>query len=197
MLELAAATDPAWADWAAAHRDEILLDHAHCEKKAAGAAVNLIFRHPEQVGFLEPLSVLAREELSHFEAMLRQLQRLGIPFQRQRPGPYGGRLHALVRGGERERLLDTLLCCALIEARSCERLGLLAGALDDAELAAFYHRLHAAEARHRELYVDLAGAIAAAGELRARLAELADHEAGVLAATPPLPRLHAGGLRGG
>jgi len=197
VLKLAAATEPAWADWAAGHRDEILLDHAHCEKKAAGAAVNLIFRHPERAGFLAPLSALAREELSHFEAMLRQLERLRIPFQRQRPGPYGGRLHALVRGRERERLLDTLLCCALIEARSCERLGLLADALDDAELAAFYRSLHAAEARHHRLYVDLAGEVAPSDELRARLAELADHEAEVLAETPPLPRLHGGGMRGG
>lgn len=194
MLKLAAATAPAWADWAATHRDAILLDHAHCEKKAAGAAVNLIFRHPERRGFLAPLSALAREELSHFEAMLAHLERLGVRFARQRPGPYGGRLHAAVRGGERERLLDTLLCCALIEARSCERLGLIADVLDDPELAGFYHSLHAAEARHHRLYVELAGGVAGAGELTARLAELAAHEAAVLAATPALPRLHAGGL---
>ncbi len=196
MLELAAETSPEWARWAAAHRDEVLVDHAHCEKKAAGAAVNLIFRHPERPGWLAPLSALAREELSHFEGMLAHLARLGVAFGRQRPGPYGGKLHARVRGREGERLLDTLLCCALIEARSCERLGLLAAELDDPELAAFYRGLHAAEARHHRLYLDLAAEVAPAAEVATRLAELARHEAAVLAATPPLPRLHAGGLGG-
>ncbi len=199
MLRLAAATDPAWARFAWAQRDAVLLDHAHCEKKAAGAAVRLLFQHPERAAFQAPLAALAREELAHFEAVLVELARRGIRFGRQRAGPYGRALQAWVRSTARERLLDTLLISAAIEARSCERLGLLAEAMaaDAPELARFYRGLLAAEARHHRIYVELAEQVAPADAVRERLLEALAHEAKVLADTPrDLPRLHAGGLAG-
>ena len=118
MLRLAAATDPAWGAFAAAHLDEVLVDHAHCEKKAAGAAVTLLFRYPQHAALQAPLAAVAREELGHFEAVLGALARRGVAFVRQRPAPYAGRLHAAVRREEPERLLDLLLSCAAIEATS-------------------------------------------------------------------------------
>jgi tRNA-(ms[2]io[6]A)-hydroxylase len=193
VLRLVAETDPAWGDWAATHLPEILLDHAHCERKAAGAAVALLFRYPAVRALQEPLSALAREELGHFEAVLAHLDRLGVPLRAQRPGPYAAGLHRTVRSREPARMLDTLLCCALIEARSCERLGLLAPVLPDAGLARLYAGLLAAEARHHAIYVELAGCLAGTDPARERLAELARHEGEVLAATPLLPRLHAAG----
>jgi tRNA-(ms[2]io[6]A)-hydroxylase len=190
VLSLAAPTTPEWTARVLAHVDEILVDHAHCEKKAAGSAVNLIFRYPEH-GFLhEPLSRLAREELVHFERVLGVLARRGVAFRRQRPSPYAGRLKRAVRPAEPGCLLDTLLCCALIEARSCERFGLLAEALPDPALAAFYRELLASEARHHQVYVGLAEGLAPRDAVRARLAELALHEASVLADAPDEPRLH-------
>ena len=96
-----------------------------------------------------------------------------------------------VRGQEPDRLLDTLLCLALIEARSCERMTLLAEALRDPVLTVLYRDLLVSEARHHRTYVDLAGALAPAAVVRARLDELARHEAAVLAVAPALPRLHA------
>jgi tRNA-(ms[2]io[6]A)-hydroxylase len=193
VLRLAAATAPAWAAWAVGHLPEILLDHAHCERKAAGAAVALLFRYPEVRALQEPLSAVAREELGHFETLLVHLDRLGVALRSQRPGPYAAGLHRAVRSREPGRMLDGLLCCALIEARSCERLGLLAPVLPDPALARLYEGLLAAEARHRALYVELASGLAGGDEARGRLAELAKLEAEVLAATPLLPRLHAGG----
>ncbi len=190
MLKLASATTPAWAERAAAHLDEILLDHAHCEKKAAGMAVTLIFRYPDRPALMAPLSALAREELGHFEAVLRQLEGRGLAFRRQAPSPYAGRLRRSVREGEPERLLDLLLCSALIEARSCERLGLLAEALPEPALATFYRELRAAEARHHGVYVDLACGVAPREAVAGRLETLAAHEAAVLAETPGAPRLH-------
>jgi tRNA-(ms[2]io[6]A)-hydroxylase len=176
--------------------DEVLLDHAHCEKKAAGTALGLLFRYPDHPALLVPLTRLAREELAHFEEVLAHLQRRGGAFRKQLPSPYAPRLLAAVRKAEPLRRLDTLLCCALIEARSCERLGLLARALEpvDAELAALYHGLLASEARHFDSYVDLARATTpvAETELRGRLAELAAHEHEVLRTSPPEPRLHNG-----
>jgi tRNA-(ms[2]io[6]A)-hydroxylase len=182
-----------WGDWAAARLPEVLLDHAHCEKKAAGAALNLLFRYPEHAALQAPLSELAREELRHFEAVLEQLARLGVAFARQRPGPYAGRLHQIARSGEPGRLLDLLLCCAAIEARSCERLTLLAGALDDARLRALYEGLLAAEARHHAMYVDLARSLFEESEVRGRLEQVMAREAEAIAAAPAgLARLHAG-----
>jgi tRNA-(ms[2]io[6]A)-hydroxylase len=193
VLRLRSETAPGWGRFAAAHLSEVLVDHAHCEKKAAGAAVNLIFRYPEHPSLQAPLAALAREELGHFEAVLAQLERLGIDFGRQRPSPYGGRLHGIVRKDEPDRLLDLLLCCAAIEARSCERLGLLAGVLGDAPLRSLYTDLLAAEARHHALYVELAAGLFEGDRVRERLDAILVHEAEVLGEVPPdLARIHAG-----
>jgi tRNA-(ms[2]io[6]A)-hydroxylase len=191
MLRLAAPTDPAWPARALAHLDELLLDHAHLEKKAAGTAVALLFRYPERRELQQPLARLAREELAHFEAVLGQLARRGVGFARQRAGGYAGRLHRFVRPDEPGRRLDTLLVAALIEARSCERFGLLAGALRgvDDELAAFYAELLASEARHHGEYVQLALAGSSEDEVWTRLELAARHEAEVLAALCE-PRVH-------
>jgi tRNA-(ms[2]io[6]A)-hydroxylase len=191
MLCLAAPTDPAWTARALAAADELLVDHAHCERKAAGMAVQLLFRYPQHAFLQTPLARLAREELAHFEEVLRVLEARGVAFGRQRPAPYAGRLRAAVRGGEPAQLIDTLLCCALIEARSCERFGLLAAALADAGLADFYRGLAAAEARHQHVYVELACALGPRAAVRERLGQLALHEAQVLAGAPPAPRMHA------
>jgi tRNA-(ms[2]io[6]A)-hydroxylase len=190
MLSLAAPTAPTWTDRVLAALPELLLDHAHCEKKAAGTAIQLIFRYPQHDFLHVPLSALAREELSHFEQVLALMAARGVAFGRQRPSPYAGRLKQAVRTGEPAQLIDTLLCCALIEARSCERFSLLADAVDDPELARFYRGLLACEARHHRSYVELAGRLAAPDALRARLSELAAHEAEILADAPAWSRMH-------
>jgi tRNA-(ms[2]io[6]A)-hydroxylase len=192
MLALASATDPAWIDRALASIDVILVDHAHCEKKAASTALGLIFRHPERKEIVAPLSRLAREELSHFEEVLDVLERRGVPFVKLPASPYAGELVKIVRDKDPARLLDTLLCCALIEARSCERMQILAEHLKDAELAKLYRGLLAAEARHHQAYVDLARDIGlwSESEIKRRLAEIAAHEAAVIARAPTTPRLH-------
>jgi len=191
VLNLAAPTGSAWLPRALAHVDEILLDHAHCEKKAASTALSLVFKYPAEPGLAPALSALAREELVHFETVLAALARRGIPFRHQVPSPYAAALMKAVRRAEPGRLVDTLLCMALIEARSCERMRLLADALADAELAGLYRALLASEARHHRTYVELATRIADAGAAHARLGALAAHEAAVLAAAPGVPRLHA------
>ncbi len=192
MLNLVGRTRADWIERAASHLDDILLDHAHLEKKAAGMAVTLLFRYPEQPSLQTALSRLAREELIHFEQVVAHLERRGIHFGPQRPSPYAGRLHRAVRADEPARLLDTLLVAALIEARSCERFGLLAEGLADSEpeLAAFYRGLLSSEARHHGEYLRLAESVAPREEVRTRLAALAEHEARVLAEAPSTPRLH-------
>ena len=193
MRLIASRTEPGWAAYALAHLDEVLVDHAHLERKAAGTAVRLLFRYPDRLALQAPLAALAREELAHFEEVLVQLARRGVAFGRQQPSQYAGRLRAAARSRDPERLVDTLLFCALIESRSCERLGLLAEALMpvDPELARFYAGLERAEARHQNQYVALAETVAPREAVQARLAQLAAHEADVVAALPRAPRVHS------
>ncbi len=204
MLHLRSQTGPAWERWALANLDEVLIDHAHCEKKAASTALNLIFRYTRYTSLMEPLSRLAREELEHFEQVLGHLQRRGVEFVRLTPSPYAAGLMEVCRRDEPARLVDTLLCCSMIEARSCERMQRLHAALaaadaagdpaSDPALTELYSSLLACEARHHASYVELARGLALCeeDELRARLEIVAEHEAQVVAATPDEPRLHNG-----
>ncbi len=191
MLNLAAPSDEGWIERALEDLDAVLVDHAHCEKKAAGMAIRLLFRYPQHAFLQEPLSRLAREELSHFEEVLRLMEPRGVAFGRQKPSAYAGRLREKLRAEEPGQLVDTLLCCALIEARSCERFQLLAKHVPDPALRHFYEGLLAAEARHHRMYVDLAAELAPEDEVRARLAELAEWEAEVVATGPAEPRMHS------
>ncbi|MCB9758870.1 MAG: tRNA-(ms[2]io[6]A)-hydroxylase [Alphaproteobacteria bacterium] len=190
MLRLRSQTDPAWLERALADMDTILLDHAHCEKKAASTAINLIFKYQDHPWLMLPLSALAREELEHFERVVGVLRARGLEFGRLSPSPYAGQLHQAVRRGEPERLVDTLICCAFIEARSCERMKLLSETLPDPELAALYGDLLASEARHHQTYLDLAAPLVDRPTLEARVRAIGAHEAAVLGEAPPLARLH-------
>jgi len=149
---LAAPSSASWLEQANARPDLVLIDHAHCERKAAGVALQLMFRYPSDEGLAALLSPLAREELEHFELVLQLLQRRGIPL-RPLPAPgYGATLTAAVRKGELERRLDSFLVAGLIEARSHERMALLAAHSPDQELRDLYGELLASEARHFGLY---------------------------------------------
>lgn len=193
MLRLSTETSEAWVRQATAEVGALLLDHAHCEKKAASTAVNLIFRYPERPALLRPLSALAREELAHFELVLSHLEARGVSYERQKPSAYAGLLMREVRLEEPHKLLDTLLCCALIEARSCERMSKLAEAFEgkDEELAKLYRGLLASEARHHSTYVDLALAYFEEAAVWGRLKVLSAHEGEVLRTPAEELRMHS------
>ncbi len=192
MLHLASETPPAWLPRVCEALDEVLLDHAHCEKKAAGAALKLLFSYPHHRFLQEPLAELAREELEHFQQVLALLDRRGVRYATLKPSPYGMALHALVRRDEPDRLLDVLLISALIEARSCERFQILADGVPDPALAELYRSLLACEARHHGLYHELAGGLVPRAVRDARLAILAQAEAEIVARPCDRVRLHAG-----
>ena len=144
-----------WLEVASHRLPELLLDHANCEKKAASSALSIMFRYPQHTGLVVRMSQIAREELRHFEQVLRLMKRRGV---RHAPVPapaYASRLRAASRGEEPARLVDTLIVGALIEARSCERFALLAPHLPD-EVASLYTGLLNSEKRHFEVYLDLA-----------------------------------------
>lgn len=187
-------TPAAWAPSQLPYVDELLVEQAHLEKKAAAAAMSFLFRVPVASDLLRGLSALAREELVHFERTLKLLAARGVPFVAQPPSAYAERLKAGAARTMPQRLVDELLVGAIIEARSCERMRLLAAALvgHDDEVADFYADLVAAEERHEVLYVDVAATLAAPAVVAARWCELGRHEAAVLGALPWSPRLHGG-----
>lgn len=180
-------TDPRWIGVAVAGLDATLVDHAHCEKKAAASALKLVADHPDRPELVRSLAKLAQEELQHFLAVLAELGRRGLGLSADEGDPYARALVRLVRGGE-GALVDRLLVSALIEARSCERLHLLAGALPDARLRELYARLAQSEAGHERLFVELARRHGAGVD--ARLDALAAAEARIVGELPLLPRIH-------
>jgi tRNA-(ms[2]io[6]A)-hydroxylase len=191
MLNLDSETPARW--WAQVQHEipTLLLDHAHCEKKAAGAAMNLLFAYVDRVPDCRELTEIVREELEHFEMVLDLLAKRGIPYGKLTPGGYGAKLHALTRANDPERAVDRMLIAGLIEARSCERFDLLAKNVDDPELAAFYRSLFESEARHHSTYVRLAKYFQAEEAVLTRLRELAAAEAAIVAEGDPLPRMHS------
>jgi len=188
---LAVPSGAAWLEQALAHPDTVLIDHAHCERKAAGAALQLMFRYPSDGDLAAVLSPLAREELEHFELVQRLLIRRGIPLRPLAAPPYGAGLARLVQRQEPQRLLDSLLVAGLIEARSHERMALLASHSTDPELASLYGNLLASEARHFGLYWVLAERRFPRPQLISRLEELAQAEAALLTPLHPQPRMHS------
>jgi tRNA 2-(methylsulfanyl)-N6-isopentenyladenosine37 hydroxylase len=187
---LLAATPAAWVDEALRRWPELLADHANCEKKAASTALSLMFAYQEDRPLALALARLAREELRHFEQVQQAMDRLGVAPERQRPGRYAHGLRRQLRNADPGRKLDLLLAAALIEARSAERFALLAPRLPE-PLAALYARLGRSEARHYELYVGFARALAPE-EWRARLAALAEREAELATAPDDTLRFHSG-----
>jgi tRNA 2-(methylsulfanyl)-N6-isopentenyladenosine37 hydroxylase len=184
-------TSDAWVAQALANLDIVLLDHSHCERKAAGVALNLMFRYPSDRRLIQQLTTIAQEELLHFEQVNQLLEQRGIPLASLQPPPYGSELNKQIRRNEPDRLLDSLLVSGLIEARSHERLGLLATHCPDAALAAFYRSLMASEARHYGVYWVLADEAFERSVVMQRLDELAAVESQILATLHPQPRIHS------
>ncbi|MDJ1172325.1 tRNA isopentenyl-2-thiomethyl-A-37 hydroxylase MiaE [Roseofilum sp. BLCC_M154] len=184
-------TSEAWVQQAIANLNTILLDHSHCERKAAGVALNLMFRYPSSQVLVRKLTAIAREELEHFEQVNQWLERLNIPLAPLSAPPYAAGLKAQIRPTEPERMLDSLLISALIEARSHERLGLLANHLPQPQLAQFYRSLMASEARHYGVYWILATTYFDREVVQTRLDALAQIESDLLSTLHPEPRIHS------
>lgn len=148
-------TPQTWIDSALANQDLLLIDHAHCEKKAASTALSLMYRYVDNTELLNKMSRLAREELRHFEQVLAIMKKRGVTYTHLSPARYAAGLREAVRTEDPGRLVDVLIVGAIIEARSCERFAALAPSLDE-KLAEFYNSLLKSEARHYQDYLKLA-----------------------------------------
>jgi tRNA 2-(methylsulfanyl)-N6-isopentenyladenosine37 hydroxylase len=183
-------TPVAWLEQAVDNLDTLLIDHANCEKKAAGNALNLLYRHVEHTHLLLRLSKLAREELRHFEQVLQVMRSRGIRYRHVSASRYAGMLREQLNKMEPQRLIDTLIVGAIVEARSCERFASLVPVLD-LELGQFYAGLQASEARHFEVYLALARKVADQ-DIEARVDQLLEIEAELITTRDPDFRFHSG-----
>jgi len=193
MLHLQSESAQRWLGQVDNHLSEILIDHAHCERKAATTAMNLMNSYTENRDLCVEMTRIVEEELEHFEMVLELLDRRGVAFRRLAAGPYGRRLNRLIRGTEPDRAVDRLLVASLIEARSCERFSLLSSHVQqrEPELAEFYAGLFESEARHHTTYVRLAEDFADRDVVRQRLDQLSAEEAAIIAEGSELPRMHS------
>ena len=169
--------------------DAVLVDHAHCEKKAAASAMSLVVGYLEFEELVRRMSALAVEELQHFRAVYERIVQRGLALGRDQGDPYAQKLMALARANQ-GRLTDRLLLFGLIEARSHERLELLATHLEAPDLKRFYGDLAKAESRHAALFRELACLYDDPEAVDERLSELATVEANIVAALPIEPRIH-------
>ena len=193
MLRLKAKTDPSWAKVALSDVGALLSDHAHCEKKAAATALALITTYPEHQALFQPLVHLAQEETRHFFSVMSELSRRGICLGHDGGDPYAAGLLARAAPNGPMRLRDRLLIAALIEARSCERFGLLAAEAPktgEERLGRFWGSLFEAEARHHTLFMSLATEIFGEDSVRSRMAELQQVEAQICAELPLRAAIH-------
>lgn len=158
MLGLELPTDPRWVNLAEKDLEEILTDHAYCEQKAATACISLIQRYPERKEMVKELAPIVTEEWGHFRAVLQEMDKRDLSLGQQRKDQYVNALRDFMKkGGSRDdRLLEELLVCALIEARSCERFRLLSLYISDDALKGFYHKFMVSEAGHYRLFIELA-----------------------------------------
>ncbi len=158
LLGLNLPTDPRWVDIASKSLEDILVDHAYCEQKAASSCISLIVQYPDKGKLVEMLTPVVAEEWSHFERVIQQLNSRGFQLGHQRKDEYVLALNQLIRkGGNREQqLVEKLLVNALIEARSCERFKLLSENISDQELSKFYYELMVSEAGHYTNFITLA-----------------------------------------
>jgi tRNA-(ms[2]io[6]A)-hydroxylase len=187
---LRSATDPRWLPLALEHFDQVLADHAHCEKKAAANALSLLQAYPELEGLPAQMARLAREESAHLAKVLELMEDRGLTLNRDGGDPYAQGLQAHVRTPAEARKVDRLLVAAIIEARSCERLALLASGLTDPRLARFYGELAQSEDGHQHLFFQLAVKTSDEATVRERLDVLLDAEAALLEKLPLRPAIH-------
>ncbi len=182
VLGLQLPTDPRWVDLAHISLEDILTDHAYCEQKAATSCISLIQAYPEKYELVRELAPIVAEEWAHFRTVLEELDKRNLTLGRQRKDEYVNKLLQFEqKTGDREaRLIEKLLICALIEARSCERFRQLSLFIPDPKLQKFYHGFMVAEAGHYRLFIQLAKTYADESLVEARWREYLAYEAEII-----------------
>jgi len=187
ILGLKLPTDPRWVDLASISLEEILTDHAFCEQKAATQCISLIQLYPDKIELVNALSPIVTEEWGHFRMVWAEMQKRGYTLGRQRKDEYVNQLlqQEPKGSGSEDKLLNKLMICALIEARSCERFRLLSENLEDELLKKFYYKFMVSEAGHYRLFIDLAETYFSAEKVRECWRKWLKNEENILAQLSP------------
>ena len=189
-MQLKIPTSARWVEGVLQDFDSFLLDHAACERKASGTAMNLVSHYPDRRELVAAMIELAQEELSHFARVYERIAERGLTLGPDTKDPYVGRLSREFRQGGGAYFLDRLLIGGIVEARGCERFGIVAEALPQGSMKDFYRDIASSEARHRGLFLRLARVYFPENEITSRLNELLDVEARIIAELPLRPAVH-------
>jgi tRNA-(ms[2]io[6]A)-hydroxylase len=190
MIALRIASSPDWSRAVLADFDAFLLDHAAAERKASAVALSLISHYPDRRELVAAMMDLAREELEHFYQVYLRIEERGLTLGPDDKDAYVGAMRAQIRSGRDEYFLDRLVVSGIVEARGCERFGMLAKALIDPPLRSFYREIAASEAKHATLFVELAYTYFSRASVDERLVVLTDAEAKIVQGLPTRPTLH-------
>ena len=190
MSKLRVASSKAWLEAVLGDFDAFLIDHAGCERKASATALSLVSHYPDRRELVQEMAQLAREELEHFHQMLWLLQARDLILQRDEKDLYVQRLRREIRSGADDYFLDRLLVAGIVEARGCERFGLVADALEPGRLRDFYREISRSEARHHGVFHRLARSYFDPRTVDVRQAELLEREAEILQSLPVRPIVH-------
>ena len=189
-MRLKIPTPPTWIEAVLRDFDSFLRDHANCERKASGSAMNMVSHYPDRAELVVAMIGLAREELEHFAGVYTHMAARGLVLGPDGKDPYVRRLAQEYRNGSEEYFLDRLLVAGILEARGGERFGLVAAALPEGLLKDFYRGIARSEVRHQDLYLRLARLYFDAPEAESRLEELLRAEARIVSDLPPRAALH-------
>jgi tRNA-(ms[2]io[6]A)-hydroxylase len=190
MLRLQTATNPRWIDVVLKDFEAFLVDHAACERKASATALKLVSHYSDRVVLVRELIPFAQEELEHYAQVMQIILDSAISTRPDEKDPYVSALMRQVEQGSEQYFLDRLLVLGIVEARGCERFGLVADALRPGPMKSFYERITRSEARHHGLFVRLAREYFPPTRVQQRLNELLTAEAGIVDALPLRPAVH-------
>jgi tRNA-(ms[2]io[6]A)-hydroxylase len=190
VLRLRSQTHPAWIEVVLQDFDSFLIDHAACERKASATALKLVSHYSDRTVLVRELIHFAQEELEHYARVMEIILDRGLSNQPDEKDPYVGALMGLLKRGSDRYFLDRLLVSGIVEARGCERFGLVADGLQPGPLKGFYSEITRSEARHHGLFVRLAREYFPVQRVQSRLDELLDAEAEILADLPLRPAVH-------
>lgn len=182
MLGLKMATDPRWVNIVEKNIQEILIDHAWCEQKAATNAITLMVKYPHLTDLVDAMVEIANEEITHFGMVHEKIKSRGYELGPERKDPYVHDLMGYIRrgGSPTEILVDRLLFAAMIEARSCERFRILSQEINDEDLRLFYHDLMISEANHYTTFLSFARQYGENIDVNQRWSDFLDFEANLM-----------------
>ncbi|MEJ5261101.1 MAG: tRNA-(ms[2]io[6]A)-hydroxylase [Ignavibacterium sp.] len=190
MLCLKNKSNPEWIESALKNLPSVIMDHAHCEKKAAGTGMSLLSTYFDKKEISLAMSDLVEEEIGHYRSVIKILDKMGLTLGRDEGDEYAKKLLSFVSKNEPQRMMDRLLTAGIIEARSCERLQILAENITDTELKNFYKELSDSEAGHYVTFVKLAKIYFDESDIKKRLDELTLIEAEIVKNLPNKPLMH-------